>query len=102
MVIEFSLARRFLMAGLLMVVIAKVTLKHYSWQRQQPLQGSPLLKLMLAPHLVIHSNLHCSTPILVSLDRLCTDFVQALAMDCHCFDQLDLRLHPISDQKEQR
>ena len=90
------------MAGLLMVVIAKVTLKHYSWQQQQPLQGSPVLKLMLAPHLVIHSNLHRSTPILVRLDQLCTDFVQGLAMVCHCFDQLDLRLHPIADQKEQR
>ena len=85
-----------------MAVIAKVTLKHYSWQRQLPLQGSPVPKLMLAPHLVIHSHLHCSTPFLVTPDQHCTDFTQAMAMDCHCFDQLDLRLHPILDQREQR
>ena len=90
------------MAGLLMAVIAKVTLKHYSWQRQQPLQGSPVPKLMPVPHLLIHSQLHCSTPYQVTLDQLRSDFAQALAMDCHCFDQPNLRLHPISDQKVQR
>jgi len=75
------------MAVLLMAVIAKVTLRHYSWQRQRPLQDSPVPKLMPVPRLVIRSHQqHCSALDLASLDQLCTDFAQALAMDCHYSD----------------